>query len=257
MYIYGTSPALPALTPVNTMPANTSRRRFKGSRLERSAIIREMKKLCEASRRVDIRNGSSYSVNFYASDSEAAIATVGTLSPLLRGKPRFWTRVLLESIKSPEPARSMSHSMIMHRALIAGLVYQVPLIAGKERVKYRLTATGLTLMDYWAAKKKGFAPFLDAYCDRKSREQINSDCGMMGFGIMPEWLEERFRKHDKAVADIARSKASKLAKDAQMQMRQAPSYTPNTTNVFWDDPYPTTLINSSLLIGMGKWTGTK
>jgi hypothetical protein len=138
-----------------------------------------------------------------------AINCFGKLRPHMSLRPKKWSEMLLRTCPSPTQAYSKTASFYYHQAVNAGLMYALPLIYGSKRTRFRLTASGVVLLDYYADRWPDFAPFVKAYLPQKSREEIQSDSCDFIMGIEPEWLKKEKAKAEEAKQAYALAQALK------------------------------------------------
>lgn len=171
-----------------------------------------------------------------------AIATFGKLKPMYAGRPQKWMLMLLGACPSPVQSYSKTASHYYFQGAIAGLFVKFPFIIGKRRARYRLTAAGLMLLDYYAGKHKAFAPFVDAYVTKKARDEINElSCDLI-MGIEPRVLREEKAKAHKAQTahDLKKlqemvAEQERLRIERQRTNRQVHNTGTSTNGDYWAD----------------------
>jgi hypothetical protein len=121
-----------------------------------------------------------YYVNVSVGD---AIDKLGWWKPLLHGRPKQFTQMLLNAIPSPCAGKG-------YKWKSCGLMYFTPPIIGRARSRNRTSATGLALLKHWADKNPAFRPFLDAYHSKKAEEEITLDCVDLALDTLPRRFKE-------------------------------------------------------------------
>jgi hypothetical protein len=149
-----------------------------------------------------------------------AINCFGKLRPHMSLRPKKWAEMLLRTCPSPTQAYSKTASFYYHQAVGAGLMYALPLIYGSKRTRFRLTASGIVLLDYYADRWPDFAPFVSAYLPKKAREEIQCDSCDFIMGIEPEWLKKEKAKAEEAKAAFTMAQQLKDAASLRSMISQ-------------------------------------
>jgi hypothetical protein len=155
-------------------------------------------------------------------DADVLIQTVGKLRPIYNGKPQRWLHSILNCGPSDNPALTKTGRRILHHCYQAGLVYMVPCIPMRAKTKFRLTQSGVQLMDHWADKYPQFKPFVDAYLPKKARKQIAVDCVDFALGMEPARILAIRGKFEAAAikADIVKLKKERAQAEFDLQVQK-------------------------------------
>lgn len=155
-------------------------------------------------------------------DADVLIQTVGKLRPIYNGKPQRWLHSILNCGPSDNPALTKTGRRILHHCYQAGLVYMVPCIPMRAKTKFRLTQSGVQLIDHWADKYPQFKPFVDAYLPKKARKQIAVDCVDFALGMEPARILAIRGKFEAAAikADIVKLKKERAQAEFDLQVQK-------------------------------------
>lgn len=171
----------------------------------------------------------SESKNFFKEvHSDVIIEHLGKFNPMYNRKPKRVVFHLLSMAAAPARVYNQLH----YRR--AGLCYELPAVPKRSRAKGRLTAAGVLLLDYWAAKYPKFKPFVDAFLPAKARGEIMSDCTLMvlGNGVPPcvqkrldqiDAIKRRDQEFTKHVQEMERQRQrwlAQLAKNKENRLQQ-------------------------------------
>lgn len=154
-------------------------------------------------------------IRFRILSGNDAINIFGKLRPHMKLRPKKWAEMLLRTCPSPTNAYSKTAQYYYHQAVSAGLMYALPLVYGSRRTRFRLSASGVVLLDYYADRWPDFMPYVKAYLPQKAREEIQVDSCDFIMGIEPEWL-----KKEKAKAEEAKEKWTKAKLASEQALMQ-------------------------------------
>lgn len=142
---------------------------------------------------------------------EYLISMFGKMNPVYGGRPKQHIMPLLNA------ANSDYYFMAQHAYKNCGLVYTTHEIAGKRKIKARLTANGLALLDHWAVCFPAFRKYVKAYVSKKAREEIIGNSFDFQMGVLPASIQKMKDRHDA----ILKEQAETQAKAAAIAAKQA------------------------------------
>lgn len=124
--------------------------------------------------------------NYYRPVSpELLIAHLGKVCPVYGGKPIKQVMPLLMAAGSPyDFANKFAYRMY-------GLVFTTYPVAGRSKIRARLSVSGLKLLDHWADQYPSFKPFVQAFVTKTARREIIETCFDFELGVLPVSLQRQ------------------------------------------------------------------
>ena len=150
-------------------------------------------------------------------DSDLAIEAMTKFRPVHSGRPKFETMLFLNAATAPQKATSGTAAYLYRLGAEVGLFMAHPPIPGKRKRSYRLTLTGLKVLDHWAEKNPSFTPFLNAFVTKKARNEIALEAMDFYMGQVPASIQ-------KDLADIdawAKAMAKKFTEEESRKAEAA------------------------------------
>lgn len=184
-----------------------------------------------------------------------AINIFGKLRPHMNLRPKKWAEMLLRTCPAPTNAYSKTAQFYYHQGVAAGLMYALPLIYGQRRTRFRLSASGVVLLDYYADRWPDFKPYVNAYLPAKAREEIQVDSCDFIMGIEPEWLKKEKEKALAAKDKWLECQKAKEQANLHVYMRraleaqQATQWNGVPTSAVYESQYQNVLLRNNTTAG--------
>lgn len=200
-------PAIGTGTAVNTAPWNPNTTIMPGmlntplvaasSQTVRKRALRPWEKglfnLSKRPRRSDLSKVYEWYRGISTADT---ISELGFIRPMFANRPSAWIMPLLTAATVSVTAVSN------YRYFLAGLMYRTPFVAGRKKTGFKLSVSGLELLEHFASKSKAFKKFFDLYVPKKARKQIYQDCFDFQMNALPKSHTDTVIKHAEAMAKI-------------------------------------------------------